>query len=170
MYISIWYNVNVINTSTLLSFHFLPNPCYNNLCEWNKACFLGDHYWDYNRPISQIPECICAISHNATFCNRNVHMCAHFCYKMLHFWGSVWCIMGFVRWVYSAGTLLSLSGHCTSQIVPVRTAKWRECPIHIEHYRCFTNWGWEDPFSNSCSLIKMYVYLFKCYWSSFPRV
>ena len=28
-----------------------------------------------NRPISQIPECTCAISHNATFCNRNVHVC-----------------------------------------------------------------------------------------------
>ena len=23
-------------------------------------------------------------SHNAPFCNRNVHMCAHFCYKMMH--------------------------------------------------------------------------------------
>ena len=30
-----------------------------------------------NRPILQIPEYICAISHNASFCNRNVHMCAH---------------------------------------------------------------------------------------------
>ena len=34
-----------------------------------------------NRPISQIPQCIRQISHNATFCNRNVHMSAHFCYK-----------------------------------------------------------------------------------------
>ena len=53
-----------------------------------------------NRPISQIPECICAISHNATFCDRNVHMCAHFCYKMLHCGIFVWCIVGFVRLVY----------------------------------------------------------------------
>ena len=54
----------------------------------------------HNRPISQIPECICAISHNAPFCNRNVHTCAHFCYKMLHC--GIWhrCILGFVRWVY----------------------------------------------------------------------
>ena len=37
-----------------------------------------------NRPISQIPKCIRQISHNATFCNRNVHTCAHFCYKLLH--------------------------------------------------------------------------------------
>ena len=49
---------------------------------------------------SQIPECICAISHHATFCNRNVHRCAHFCYKMMHCGIFVWCIVGFVRWVY----------------------------------------------------------------------
>ena len=55
-----------------------------------------------NRPISQIPECICTISHNATFCNRNVHTCTHYCYKMLHCGIFVWCIVGFVRWVYSA--------------------------------------------------------------------
>ena len=58
----------------------------------------------HNRPISQIPECICAISHNATFCNRNVHMCAHFCYRMVHCGIFVWCIMGFVRWVYYPST------------------------------------------------------------------
>ena len=62
--------------------------------------------WDFtthgelNKTISQIPECICVISHNATFCNRNVHMCAHFCYKMVHCGIFVWCILGFVRWVY----------------------------------------------------------------------
>ena len=46
-----------------------------------------------NWPISQIPECICAISHDATFRNRNVHMCAHFCNKMAHYGIFVWCIM-----------------------------------------------------------------------------
>ena len=35
-------------------------------------------------PNSQIPQCISPISHNALFCNRNVHMCAHFCHKMVH--------------------------------------------------------------------------------------
>ena len=29
--------------------------------------------------IVQIPPCTTPISHNAPFCNRNVHMCAHFC-------------------------------------------------------------------------------------------
>ena len=27
-------------------------------------------------------------------------MCAHFCYKMVHFGIFVWCIVGFVIWVY----------------------------------------------------------------------
>ena len=31
-----------------------------------------------NRPFAQIPQCTSSISHNAPFCNRNVHMCAHF--------------------------------------------------------------------------------------------
>ena len=55
----------------------------------------------HNRPISQIPQCIRKISHNATFCNRNVHTCTHFCYQMLHC--GIWhrCILGFVIWVYS---------------------------------------------------------------------
>ena len=38
-----------------------------------------------NRPVSQIPQCIRPIAYNAPFCNRNVHACAHFCYKAMHF-------------------------------------------------------------------------------------
>ena len=34
-----------------------------------------------NRSVSQIPQCTSLISHNAPFCNRNMHMSAHFCYK-----------------------------------------------------------------------------------------
>ena len=38
------------------------------------------------------------LSHNALFCNRNVHTCAHFCYKMVYcgIWNS--CMVGFWRW------------------------------------------------------------------------
>ena len=54
-----------------------------------------------NRPISQIPECICAISHNAPIYNRNMHICAHFCYQMVHCGIFFCCIVGFVRWAYS---------------------------------------------------------------------
>ena len=34
--------------------------------------------------IFTIPQCSSPISHNASFCNRNVDMCARFCYKMVH--------------------------------------------------------------------------------------
>ena len=40
---------------------------------------------------SQIPQCIGQVSHNAPICNRNVHICAHFCYKMMHYGiGALW--------------------------------------------------------------------------------
>ena len=52
-----------------------------------------------NRPISQISQYIRQISHNAPFCNRNVHMCAHFCYKMVHCGIWDWRIVGFVQQV-----------------------------------------------------------------------
>ena len=39
-------------------------------------------------------------SHNAPFCNRNVHICAHFCYKTVHCGIFVWCIVRFVRLIY----------------------------------------------------------------------
>ena len=36
-------------------------------------------------------------THNAPFCNRNVHTCAHFCCKMMHHGLWEWCILGFVN-------------------------------------------------------------------------
>ena len=56
----------------------------------------------YNRLIFQMPEFIRQLSHNASFCDRNVHTCAHFWYKMVHCGIFVWCIVGFVRWAYSS--------------------------------------------------------------------
>ena len=44
-----------------------------------------------NRPISQIPQCASPISHNAPFCCKNVHMCAHFYY--VHISVTKWCIV-----------------------------------------------------------------------------
>ena len=37
-----------------------------------------------NRPVAQTPQYTSPTLHNAPFCNRNVHRCAHFCYKMVH--------------------------------------------------------------------------------------
>ena len=58
-------------------------------CIWG-ACQVPWTPLDFMRPIcpnkpdAQIPQCIRPISHNASFCNRNVHMYAHFCYKMMY--------------------------------------------------------------------------------------
>ena len=49
--------------------------------------------------ISQIPQCIRQISRNASFCNRDVHTCAHICYQMVHCGIWDWCIEGFMQLV-----------------------------------------------------------------------
>ena len=81
-----------------------------------------------NRPISPIPQCIRKISHNAPFCNRNVHICAHFCYKMLHC--GIWhrCILGFVRLVYWRPCLIP-----TNSPVNWPNSQIPECTWSISH-------------------------------------
>ena len=37
---------------------------------WEGHCKSGIQ----NRPVSQIPQCTSPVSHNASFCNRNVHI------------------------------------------------------------------------------------------------
>ena len=54
-------------------------------------------FCDLNRPMSQILQCIRQISHNTTYCNRNVHTCAHFCYEMVYCGIWYWCFVVFVR-------------------------------------------------------------------------
>ena len=49
-----------------------------------------------NTSISQMLQCIRQIIHNAPLCNRNVHMCAHSCFKVVFCGLWDWCIMGFV--------------------------------------------------------------------------
>ena len=56
--------------------------------------------WSSIGLVPQIPWCTSPISHNAPCCSRNVRMCAHFCYKMVHCGIFIWCIVGFVCWVY----------------------------------------------------------------------
>ena len=53
-----------------------------------------------NRTISQISQCTKRISHYAPFCNRNVHTCAHFCYKVVNCGIWDWCIVECVRQVH----------------------------------------------------------------------
>ena len=56
-----------------------------------------------------IPRCTTPTFPNTQFCNRNMHMRAPFCYKIMHFGIFVLCILGFARWVYyTARNLQSL--------------------------------------------------------------
>ena len=66
-----------------------------------------------NRPVAQIPQCTSPMSHNAPFYNRNVHMCGHFCYKMVYCGIFVRCVVGFVKWVYC----LSIMARCLFRIL-----------------------------------------------------
>ena len=73
------------------------------------------HFCDLNRPMSQISQCIRQISHNTTFCNRNVHTYAHVCYKIVHC--GIWylCIVVFMRpvsYVLFLCTRLSIGLSC----------------------------------------------------------
>ena len=49
--------------------------------------------------LSQISQRTRQISHNASFCNRNLHTCKRFWYRVVHcgIWGR--CIVGFIRWI-----------------------------------------------------------------------
>ena len=78
--------------------------------------------WVFNRPVSQIPQCNCPISHlsvmscgystdqshktfqfncpisqYAPFCSRNIHICALLYCKMIHCGIFLLCIVGFVK-------------------------------------------------------------------------
>ena len=54
-----------------------------------------------NFPVAKSPQCTSPISHNATFCNGNVHRYAHFCLQNAALWDFVWCIMKFLRWNFA---------------------------------------------------------------------
>ena len=88
-----------------ISFNYIihiPNSYFSQKCVWQSCNFkrhvsliieqidIVQYQWYLikdktgDRPIVQILQCIHVVSHDAPFCNRNVHMRAHFCYKMVH--------------------------------------------------------------------------------------
>ena len=103
--------LNGLMTSVTFTFDFWPWPLARTsglsmVITWSQLKTIGG-----NRPISQISRCTRQISHNAPFCNRNVHM-----YKMAYCRMRYRCTVGFVRWVYWV---------CTRPIAvypPVRTS------------------------------------------------
>ena len=94
---SLWRHCNVISF-----FDLDITRCENSNSIMTNIIgdILSTSYLVMNKSLAKIPQCVRQISHNAQFCNRNVHICAHFCYKMVHRGVFVWCTVGFVRWVY----------------------------------------------------------------------
>ena len=72
---------------------------------WNVLIWIQNISNNAHRPFAQIPQCTSPISHKAPFCDRNVYICAHFYYKMVHCGIFVWCIVGFVRCSISRNVL-----------------------------------------------------------------
>ena len=73
------------------------------------------------------------LSHNASICNRNVHTCAHFYYKMLHCGTWVWCIMGFNRPIVPSGI------HCNKILFRLHTFSFKKVCLKMltARYRPF---------------------------------
>ena len=71
--LTIWEGTEIVTPAMAYRWHALLNCCTN-------------------------PTMHHSTSHNAPF-GTEMCMCAHFCYKMVHYGIFVWCIMGFVRWV-----------------------------------------------------------------------
>ena len=64
------------------------NPITHVLHGWSAGIGSIVRLCQRHGSVAQMPQCISPISLNTPCCNRNVHMCAHFCYKMVH-WG-IW--------------------------------------------------------------------------------
>ena len=109
-------------------------------------------HWHWgNRPISQIPESICAISHNATFCNRNVHISV-----------TKWCIVGYVFDALWDGSIVWVSeGHRSNQRIfkmMSQVIMTLFCCRMIQITRwCMAYWYLKitDPFTSISDMISM---------------
>ena len=118
----------------------------------------------YIETLSQIPQWTSPISHNAPFCNKNVHTCAHFCYKMVHCGTWDWCIAGFVRSVYCMPMIPNKlmhsapfswyklcirqgahkpfgvsSSHCQIQVTLCGVLSCRDVYFYSHSYKCLCN-------------------------------
>ena len=62
-------------------------PCHDiELSLWRWIDVLHHQSAQANVHVAQTPQCTSPISYNAPICNRNVHVCEHFCYKNSSLW------------------------------------------------------------------------------------
>ena len=77
--------VFICNVVDIIWKEFQVNIEMSILHNWLDQCPFS--WFSYNRPLVQIPQCICLISHNAPFCNKNVNV-----YTFLLQNGALWDI------------------------------------------------------------------------------
>ena len=94
--------------------------------------------WLSLRLVARIPQ-TSLISHNAPFCNINMHMSVNFCYRMVHCGIFFYCIVGFMRWVqcHFVDHKLVEGGLVTFQIRPHdwtdNMPVWHRVPFRPNH-------------------------------------
>ena len=132
----------------------------NETMIWNMEHMQSLRIFDLFQqiPLTNPPECIRQISHNAPFCNKNVQVCAHFRYEMVHCgtwgWGIVGAKYKTMAWVSWFNYILQMSFEINFQnwnnfvlmMVAMRCARfaimvnphlagWRLCSLSV---RAFT--------------------------------
>ena len=106
----------------------------SNVLFWKK-CFD----FQFNRRVAQMLQCTCSMHHDAPFCNRNVHICAHFYYEICYV-----CLSGEFGDLWDGSISKSVSG------IPIANVSAfildNGCPDNKFHE---TNmgpiWGRQDP-------------------------
>ena len=74
--------------------------------------------------------CICQISYNAPFCNRNVHTFAHLCHQTMHGGIWEWCIVGFGQQVCCRRLACVIELSCSS-LKRLRHSVWRYIQLTV---------------------------------------
>ena len=132
--------------------------------------------FDYNKPVAQIPQCTCPISHNVPFCSKNVHIYVSKCCIVGLF--IVCGIVGFVRLVY----WMSLTWNYTAlQNFGITWEHSRHARVSVPSLGyllpMLTHWGRDkmDAISQTtCSIafpwMKIFEFRLKFHWSLFLRV
>ena len=119
----------------------IVNRTLRNILQWNLNQTNRPHWWliqncsvndlvpSGNKPLpepmlTEIFVALYSIPYTAPLCSRNVHTCAHFCYKMVHLGIWDWCIVGFVRLVllpsFNTGRVYGIAAIVKTNLGPIK--------------------------------------------------
>ena len=115
-----------------------------NLRNW----FAADEIFIFNRPSSQIPQCLrhIHVCHSVTFCNRDVAICIDFFYIEVHL-----CDIGRVH--CGINVRIGRIQHFQSS-VDQATSHLRQC-WHHSGPRCFASAEFSAYWTSTCSPIRI---------------